>query len=532
MGKKRISTPEGTAVIYARFSSHNQREESLDAQIRACSEFAARKGLNIVEIYTDAAKSGTSSDRESFLKMIEDSALHKFRYCIVHKLDRFSRDKYDAVTFKRKLKMNGVTILSVVENLDDSPESLMLESCLEGMAQYYSSNLSREVMKGMKESAYKATHLGGIPPLGYAVDPETKKYVVVESEAAIVKAIFEKYSGGIGYNKILDHLNGMGLKTKRGNFFGKNSLFSILKNVKYTGTYVFNRKLEKDVSGKRSPQIKPAEDWIVVEGGLPAIIDKEVFDKVQEKMAYNKKNSGSFKAKETYLLTGIIECGACGVSMYGNSRMCGRNKRKYSSYRCASRANHQGCTSKEIRREHIDNYVLEALYTQLFSDRSIKKLAAMLNDYNQKKSSELNSETVQAQNELEEVKAKISAAFRLVTEAGISIETVREDMKALEERKKFIEAYIEEMSTANKASKFSEDMLLTLIVRSKELVRSKNILECRNFIKSFIEKVILFEDKAEVQYKIRIPGEDGNSTVPLKSIEDLSTVKNLYKSAV
>ena len=242
MGNKPLSTAmDDSAVIYARFSSHNQREESIDAQIRACEEYAKRKNLRIVRHYTDSAKSGTNSDREGFLQMIEDSGKGQFKNLIIHKLDRFSRDKFDAVSYKRKLKINGVTIFSVTENLDNSPESVMLESCLEGMAQYYSLNLAREVMKGLKESAYKCTHLGGIPPLGYDVDPVTRKYVINNAEAAIVRYIFENYVNGMGYNRLLDYLNGMGYKSKRGQSFGKNSLYSILGNEKYVGRFIFNK---------------------------------------------------------------------------------------------------------------------------------------------------------------------------------------------------------------------------------------------------------------------------------------------------
>ena len=155
---------DNTAAIYSRFSSHNQKEESIDAQIKACTEYAKEKGFRIVDIYSDSAKSGTNADRKEFQKMIKDSAENKFKYLLIHKLDRFSREKYDSVVYKRNLKMNGVTLTLVIENLDSSPESLILEGLLENMAQYYSTNLAREVMKGMKENAYDCKHLGGTAP--------------------------------------------------------------------------------------------------------------------------------------------------------------------------------------------------------------------------------------------------------------------------------------------------------------------------------------------------------------------------------
>jgi len=153
MKNKTTNSLENIAVIYARYSSHNQREESLDAQIRACRAYAETMGYTVIEIYADSAQSTTNDNRIEFQRMIADAKQKKFQYVIVHKLDRFSRDKYDSAIYKRELKINNVTLLSVTEKLDGSPESLLMETLYEGMAQFYSANLAREVMKGLKENA-------------------------------------------------------------------------------------------------------------------------------------------------------------------------------------------------------------------------------------------------------------------------------------------------------------------------------------------------------------------------------------------
>ena len=147
------------AVAYARYSSDNQREESIDAQVRAIKEFCKKEKIDLIKIYKDEAKTATTDDREDFLNMISDSSYKNFDAVIVHKLDRFARNRYDSAFYKKKLKENGARVISVLEYLDDSPESVILESVLEGMAEYYSKNLSREVMKGMKETALQCKHL-------------------------------------------------------------------------------------------------------------------------------------------------------------------------------------------------------------------------------------------------------------------------------------------------------------------------------------------------------------------------------------
>ena len=543
MSKKVMNTRENTGAIYTRYSSAGQREESNEAQIRACMEFAQRNGINIVKTYSDSAKSGTTAEREKFLEMIQDSEQGLFKTLLIHKFDRFARNKYDSAIFKRKLNENGVRIISVTENLDDSPEGMMLESVLEGMAQYFSLNLAREVMKGMRESAYNCTHLGGIPPLGYDVDPTTKKYVVNEGEAAVVRAIFSKYADGIGYSQILGYLNGMGHKTKRGYAFGKSSLNKMLSNEKYTGKFIFNRMLEKDMSGNRRPQEKPREEWIIVPGGLPTIIDQETFEKVQVKLANNRKNGGRFKAREVYLLSGIVFCGECGSNMYGNTRHCGRNKTKYSSYRCSDRVQHKGCRNKELRKEYLEGYVLDQMYNRLFSENSIKQLSTMLNEYNQRRSAETNTELAFVTGELEEVVGKISKIIRLVSEAGISIDTVAADLKQLEERKRFLESHIQDITLATKTSAITEDMIVDLVAQSSEFVRTKNIAECRNFIESYVDRVVVFEERVEVFFRINVPsgdvdgagdgGDSGPDTLtPLKSEEGIKALRKEYRNNV
>ena len=175
------------AVIYARFSSDNQRDESIDAQMRAIQEYARRNDILIVGEYVDRARSATTDNRPEFLRMIADSKKETFDVVLVHKLDRFARNRHDSIGYRMELKRHNVSLISVLEYLDDeSPESLILESVLEAMAEYYSKNLAREVNKGMRENALKAMHTGGLPPLGYDVHPDTRKLVINETEAVAV----------------------------------------------------------------------------------------------------------------------------------------------------------------------------------------------------------------------------------------------------------------------------------------------------------------------------------------------------------
>lgn len=311
-----------------------------------------------------------TDNRPEFLRMISEASEQKFDIVLVHKLDRFARNRQDSIGYRMQLKRHGVSLVSVLEYIDESPESIILESVLEAMAEYYSKNLAREVQKGMKENALKGLHTGGKPPFGYDVDPETKKLVINEKEACAVRLIFDRFLEGYGYDKIMNELNVHGYRTKCGNPFGKNSLHGIIRNEKYTGTYIFNRSAAKDVDGKRNNHKNKEDDEIIrLDDAVPAIISKNIFEQVQRKIVARKNNKPSNKAKEVYLLSGKIYCGECGYSMGGNKKMSGRSKTPHVTYRCMGKKNRHICENKEIRREYIETYVLEKLSEYVFDER-------------------------------------------------------------------------------------------------------------------------------------------------------------------
>ena len=178
------------AVIYARYSSTNQREESIEGQIRECTDFAKRQDITIVGSYIDRALTGKTDARPQFQKMISDSGKQLFDIVIVYTLDRFARNRYDSATYKAKLKKNGVKVISAKENITDDPSGIILESVLEGMAEYYSVELAQKVLRGMTENALECKWLSGIIPLGYKLDDD--KHLIIDDHAApIVRKIFE-----------------------------------------------------------------------------------------------------------------------------------------------------------------------------------------------------------------------------------------------------------------------------------------------------------------------------------------------------
>lgn len=488
------------AAIYARYSSDNQRHESIDAQVRAIKEYAGKNNIEIVKIYADEAKTATSDKRPEFQQMIKDSGLGIFDTVIVHKLDRFSRDKYDSACYKRMLKQNGIKLISITENLDGSPESLILESLLEGMAQYYSANLAREVMKGMKETAYQCRHTGGQPPLGYDVN-EDKKYIINESEAEIVRKIFDMYINRYSYAQIIDYLNKRGYKTKAGNTFGKNSIYSILDNEKYSGVYVFNRSSKKDVSGKRnSHQFKDESEIIKVDGGMPEIVSKEMFQNAREMMAARKKAPGANKAKETYLLSGLIVCGECGSAMHGNRRNP-KGKPLYVSYRCGCRLQKRTCDNKEIRKEYVEEFVLSELERNILNEKAIPILVGKINKHIKEQVIKERASIDITIKELEDIDKQINNIINAITQ-GFAHNEFKVKMDDLKDRKTKLETTLKEQGIIGETPTISEEQVRNLFSTFKVFVMEGNLPECKKFIQNFIDKVIIHRDRVEVIFNV------------------------------
>ena len=351
------------AVGYCRYSSSNQREESIEAQIRAIEQYCKTKGIELIRFYKDEAISGTSiKDRESFLEMISDSKTGEFELVIVHKYDRFARNRYDHAIFERKLNGNNVLLISVLEELNDSPESIILKSVLTGMNEYYSLNLSREVKKGKKENALKGVHNGGLPPLGYDLD-ENKKYIVNQEEAKIVRLIFSLAYQGLTYADIANTLNEQGYKNKSGSNFKKTSIRDTLLNMKYIGIYFLGLKNRKGTYLK---------DPLIIENSHEAIVEKSVFYKVQERFKISK-NKPRKRKENYYLLTSHCTCGLCGAAYVGGYRTKNRYGTVYYGYQCRTRKNNtKSCKNRYIRKENLEKAIVYAIKTEILSDKNIK----------------------------------------------------------------------------------------------------------------------------------------------------------------
>ncbi|MDE6471213.1 MAG: recombinase family protein [Eubacterium sp.] len=485
---------------YCRFSSNAQSDGfSIQAQQKAIANFALSNGYDVQYSYIDKARTGTNANRPQFQKMIEDAKAGLFDVIIIHKIDRFSRNRLDSIIYKNELSKYGVKVISVTENFGEGAEAELMLAMQESMAEYYSKNLAREVRKGMDVLSSKGLHTGGSPPLGY--DVVDKKLVINEAETEIVRLIFSMYSQKYTYNDMAKELNARGYTTKSGNEFSASSFNSILTQRKYIGEYVYNRRVSKSLTGKYNSHANKPEDEIVrIPNAVPKIIDDETFNKVQARLNQNKRKVGSYKSKSNYLLSGLIVCGECGFHYQGNSRKGGSGT-IYSSYRCGKKQNHKiGCGNSEIEKNKLENFVIEQLQNYLFSDEAINEIAHQVNEYNKSIAKTNNEDLILFQKQLKQINkqiANITKAIARGVDENIMIDEINELNQSKKDLQKRIdEAVLEELPTVSKSD--IKQALSTFSTYLKE----NNTIECKRFIDNYIDKIVVHKDKVEIVLKV------------------------------
>ena len=445
MKKKRKLNPDNNlAVIYARYSSHAQRDVSIDQQVKAIQEFADRQQLKVVHIYADRAISGTTDNRPEFQRMIDDAKARAWSYVIVYSMDRFARDRYDSITYKKILMDCGVRVLSAMENISDEPSGILLESVLEGLAEYYSRELSQKIRRGLNDNASKCLVAASIP-FGYMKGPDSK-YAINPDTAPIVKEIFTRVLKGESFADIARDLNDRGIRTKSKSEWNRSS-FKFLANERYMGVYIYG-----DVR---------------IEGGMPAIIDPETFYAVQGELARRQNPKGAdVKRRRTntvYLLTGKTYCDCCKAPMVGKSGT-GRHGGFYTYYACKNMLD-KNCDLKRVPQEKLEWFVAGALkqfamdpeMVDLMVDVSIKAQEERLG----------NTESALLKKELQQTESAISNIMKAI-EAGIITPDMKERMAELSDRKGKLKAEIATRDHRNKLDNLTREEMVAAFQLLKE----------------------------------------------------------------
>ena len=475
-----------TAVIYARYSSDNQREESIEGQIRECTAYAEKNGITIVKHYIDRAISAKTDNRPEFQQMIKDSDKKLFDIVLVWKLDRFARNRYDSARYKTQLKKNGVKLMSATEIISDGPEGIILESVLEGYAEYYSADLSEKVIRGMTENALKGKFSGGAIPFGYTINAD-RRFEIDPLTAPFVAEAFQRYNDGQTMREIRDWLNEKGIKNKRGGPMTFNVIQHMLSNRRYIGELKYRDVLIPDA--------------------IPPIVSVELFNDVQEKMLKNKKAPARRKAEDDYLLTTKLFCGYCGALMFGESGTS-RTGEVHRYYKCATAKKHKGCKKKTVRKQWLEDLVVNQTMQLVKDDAAMESIIAKVMELQNKESTNIPL----YEKQLRDAESGIQNMLNAI-QAGILTSSTKERLEQLEETKRELEARIAEEKLAK--PKVTEEFIRFWLLRFRKLDMSLKD-QRQALVDTFINAIYLYDDKVLITFNYK----EGTQTIPFEKVEE------------
>ena len=481
-----------TAVIYARYSSDNQREESIEGQIRECTAYAEKNGITIVKHYIDRAISAKTDNRPEFQQMIKDSDKKLFDIVLVWKLDRFARNRYDSARYKTQLKKNGVKLMSATEIISDGPEGIILESVLEGYAEYYSADLSEKVIRGMTENALKGKFSGGAIPFGYTINAD-RRFEIDPLTAPFVAEAFQRYNDGQTMREIRDWLNEKGIKNKRGGPMTFNVIQHMLSNRRYIGELKYRDVLIPDA--------------------IPPIVSVELFNDVQEKMLKNKKAPARRKAEDDYLLTTKLFCGYCGALMFGESGTS-RTGEVHRYYKCATAKKHKGCKKKTVRKQWLEDLVVNQTMQLVKDDAAMESIIAKVMELQNKE----NTNIPLYEKQLRDAESGIQNMLNAI-QAGILTSSTKERLEQLEETKRELEARIAEEKLAK--PKVTEEFIRFWLLRFRKLDMSLKD-QRQALVDTFINAIYLYDDKVLITFNYK----EGTQTVTFGEASEIASEGN------
>lgn len=490
------------AVIYARYSSHQQSEQSIEGQLRDCYAFAERNNIRIIGEYIDRAISAKTDHRPDFQRMIKDSDKHFFDIVLVWKLDRFARNRYDSANYKARLKKNNVKVMSAMENITGTPEGILMESLLEGMAEYFSAELAEKVSRGMRETALKCQVYGPIP---YGYKSENKKYVVDEARAGVVRMIYQMYADGCRIQTIIDTLKAKGIVNSLGKDFGHSNVYSILSNPRYKGIYKY-----KDIE---------------IPDGMPRIVDDELFEKVQKTLNINRRAGARHKAKVDYILTTKLFCGKCRAMMCGD-RGTGRGGKMYYYYNCSHhKSKNKRCDKKPIRKELLEDMIITNILDNVLQDEIITRIAdnAVKIQKEQSNNSILKALSLQ----LKKTNSAIENILNAI-EQGVITKSTTDRLKELEYKAAMLEVEIDKERVSDVPLSHDEIAYLLESLRSGD---PKDVKYRKRLIDIFIYRIYVYDDKLLLIYNYSNKENTHNESALLDYVSDsnLSGAPYIFK---
>ena len=487
---KRGQKLDEAGVVYARYSSHNQKDISVEQQIEKCMELAAEFGIRIIDTYSDRAVSGRTDKRTQFQQMMKDAQMGYFSYVIAWKSNRIGRNMLEALVNEARLQELGIRILYVEEDFDDTAAGRFAARSMMNVNQFYSENMAEDIKRGLYDNARNCMVANGHLTYGYKAD-ETLHYVIDEPRAAVVREIFTRVAAGEPFVDIFNSLNRRGITTSYGQPWGRTSLNKIITNERYRGIYIYGD--------------------IRIEGGIPRIISDELFFKVQEVITTKKNPRGRHRVAGDYLLTGKLFCGKCGAPMTGYSGTSRSGELHY-YYVCQTRRVEKTCDKKNVRRDDLELQVAQAIKAHVLQDEMIERIADQTIEWNKRK--EADSHIGLMKDQLEATKRGIKNILAAI-EQGIITPSTKERLQELEAEASKIEANIA-AAKADIVYVSRDDLISGLSIFKDGDIREKNFQ--RRLFDTFLVAVFVYDDDLKIVFSFT--GDKNTMRIPIEALQN------------
>ena len=498
-------------AIYARVSSERQDVDlSISGQLKALREYASRNGYMMVKEYIDEAESGRSIDRPGFKQMIVAARQKplQFEAILVWKLSRFARNREDSIIYKSLLRKQGVQVVSINELVEDTPSGRLLEGIIEVIDEFYSANLSQDVTRGMRETASRGFYPGGPPPYGYMrvkVQDGSIQRIKLEPDpdtAPVVERIFQECLSDKGMIEITRGLNGDGLTTRKKKKWSKTSVSTVLKNEVYTGTLIWGEVSANRNGGNHLPVIRVENAW-------PTIVDREIFEKAQSKLAARAPKINHPRVVHSeYILSGLVRCKNCNAALVGHAVKSG----KFFYYMCGNaRKRGRGlCTTPLLPKDRIENFMIDRIKRYILTDENLADLVRLTNeDLAQQCENETGMlDIIKA--ELEDVEGRLVKLYDALETGEFKGGELAPRIKALFEKKVELQQAKSgaEDTLKYQAIKLASPAIVKEYVRSlRDLLEESTIISKKVFLRSFIERIEVDETNVKVIYTMPVPPE-------------------------
>ena len=499
------------AAIYARVSSDSQDVDlSISAQLRALRDFATKHDYQIVREYVDEAESGRTTSRPAFKEMIAlaKTKHHPFEAILVWKLNRFARSRVDSVTYKKLLRDRGIKVISINEPLDDSPSGHLLEGVIETIDEFYSENLGQDIRRGMRENAERGFYTGSRAPYGfrkiavsdgaktrYKLEPEPEDSVSIQT----IRSIFDMALNGKGCKEIAKALNKGGFRTSTGQRWGKTTVHKVLNNEAYCGTLVWGGR-------PGHPAIHSGNPPVRIENAWPAIIAREAFKLVQQKMTANAPQATHPRTVPSfYLLSGLLFC-SCGHAMIGRSA----KSHRYYYYMC-NKSNKQGkdaCNARSLPKDRLENLVIEQIKEKVLTQECLEELVKLVNEELDSTHVVLKDKLDVIDAELNDVKARLSRLYDVLETGKLNLDDLAPRIRELKTRQDSLsEARVQTEAdmVVQGVQHVDYEMVKSYAQDLRGLLEEADFTESKTFLRSFVKRIVVDGSKAKIQYRLPMP---------------------------